>query len=72
MVKELYEELGNAVILQAVKDYREAKVTLRINHRNYEAQRTKAECERFFKSGYFSIFSAISGKSLLAQLEKEE
>lgn len=72
MTKEPYEELGNAVVLQAVKDYRESKATLKRNHKNYAAQNMKAECERFFKSRYFSIFSAIDGKSLLAQLEKEE
>ena len=72
MAKKPYEELGNAVVLQAVKDYRDAKVTLKRNHKNDAAKCMKAECERFFKSEYFAVFSAIGGKSLLAQLEKEE
>lgn len=72
MAKDPYEELGNAVVLQAVKDYRDAKVTLKRNPRNDAAKFMKAECERFFTSQHFSIFSSIDGKSLLAQLEKEE
>lgn len=72
MAKDPYEELGNAVVLQAVKDYREAKTTLKKNRKNDAALRMKAECERFFTSAHFSIFSSIDGKSLLAQLEKEE
>lgn len=72
MVKDPYEELGNAVVLQAVKDYRDAKKVLKKNRKNDTAIRMKSECERFFTSEHFNIFSAIDGKSLLAQLEKEE
>ena len=72
MAKEPYEELGNAVVLQAVRDYRWAKKTLRKNRKNNVAIRMKAECERFFTSVHFSIFSSIDGKSLLAKLEEEE
>ena len=72
MAKDPYEELGNAVVLQAVKDYRDAKKTLRKNRKNDEAILMKADCERFFTSEHFNNFSSIDGKSLLAQLEKEE
>jgi hypothetical protein len=72
MVRDPYEELANAVVLQAVKDYRDSKKALIKNPRNNAAQKMKGECERFFKSEYFAIFTSIDGKSLLAQLEKEE
>ena len=72
MSKNPYEELGNAVVLQAVKDYRDSKKTLKRNPKNIAALSMKAECERFFKSSYFSIFTSIDGESLLSQLEKEE
>ena len=67
-----YEELANAVVLQAVKDYRTAVKHLKLNHKNEAAIKMKAECECFFISQHFSTFTSIDGKSLLAQLEKEE
>lgn len=72
MAKNPYEELGNAVVLQAVKDYRDSKRTLKKHPKNTVALKMKSECERFFVSENFSIFTSIDGKSLLAKLEKEE
>ena len=66
-----YEALGNAVVLQAVKDYREAVHKLSRGKKNTIAESTKQECERFFKSPYFNVFTQLDGKSLLSQLEKE-
>lgn len=66
-----YEALGNAVVLQAVKDYREAVHKLSRGKKNTNAESTKQECERFFKSPYFNVFTQLDGKSLLSQLEKE-
>ena len=43
-----YEALGNAVVLQAVKDYREAVHKLSRGKKNTNAESTKQECERFF------------------------
>ena len=51
-----YEELGNAVVLQAVKDYRDAVKKLSRGKVNHAAEQMKAECERFFKSSYFNLF----------------
>lgn len=66
-----YEELGNAVVLQAVKDYREAVKKLSHGKKNTAAEQMKNECERFFKSGHFNIFTELDGVALLSQLEKE-
>ena len=66
-----YEALGNAVVVQAAKDYRDAVKKLSRGKKNTTAESTKAECERFFKSGYFNIFTSIDGNVLLSQLEKE-
>ena len=46
----IYENLANAIILQAVKDYRMALKSLKANSRNRTAQADKAEIERFFRS----------------------
>ena len=66
-----YEALGNAVVLQAVKDYREAVHKLSRGKKNTIAESTKQECERFFQSPYFNVFTQLDGKELLSQLEKE-
>ena len=66
-----YQALGNAVVLQAVKDYRDAVKKLSRGKKNSSAEATKAECERFFKSGHFNIFTSLDGVALLSQLEKE-
>lgn len=66
-----YQELANAVVLQAVKDYRDAVKKLSRGKTNTAAELMKNECERFFKSGHFNIFTELNGKVLLSQLEKE-
>lgn len=66
-----YQALGNAVVLQAVKDYRDAVKKLSRGKKNEKATQMKAECEKFFKSGYFNVFTELDGKALLSQLEKE-
>ena len=66
-----YQALGNAVVLQAVKDYRDAVKKLSRGKKNSSAETTKAECERFFKSGHFNICTSRDGVALLSQLEKE-
>lgn len=67
-----YEKLANAVVLTAVKDYRDARKKLSKGRKNDAALQMKAECERFFKSDLFSIYTDIDGEMLLAKLEQEE
>ena len=66
-----YQNLANAIVLAAVKDYRDARKKLSKGRKNQKAEDMKAECERFFKSGHFNIFTELDGKVLLSQLEKE-
>ena len=66
-----YDLLGNAVVLQAVKDYRDAVKKLSRGKKNENATQIKAECKRFFQSGHFNIFTKLDGKVLLSQLKKE-
>ncbi len=56
-----YENLANAIILQAVKDYR-------LNDREPELQ----EIERFFRSGWFGVLSKVDPEYLIRQLRKEK
>ena len=66
-----YENLANAVVLQAVKDYRDAAGKLSRGKKNIMAEQRKTEGEGFFKSQYFNVFTDLDGNALLSQLEKE-
>ncbi len=66
-----YEALANAVVLQAVNDYRDAVKKLSCGRKNVAAQAMKEECESFFKSSYFNQFTELDGNTLLSRLEKE-
>lgn len=58
-----YQNLANAIIIQAVNDYRDA---LRWNDR-----RTQLDCERFFLSEWFMFLTPINGEHLMITLIKE-
>ncbi len=66
-----YEELANAIVLQAVKDWRDAAAILMSGRRNMFAEDMKAECERFFMGRYFNEFTALDGSMILEGLKKE-
>lgn len=66
-----YEALANAVVLQAVKDWREASAKLTRGRKNINAQAMKDECERFFTSSYFNTFTELDGNVLLMKLKQE-
>ena len=52
--------LANAIILQAVKDYR----------RTYSPQ-CRAEIKRFFRSEWFRALTRLDGEMLITRLENE-
>ena len=56
-----YEELANAIVLQAVKDYR-----------LHDDEQELASIERFFRSGWFSVLTNIDPGILIAKLRKEK
>lgn len=66
-----YENLANAIILQAVKDYRTALKCLKANPRNKSALEDKGEIERFFRSNWFSVLTSVDGGMLIRSLQKE-
>lgn len=65
------ENLANAIILQAVKDYRMALKSLKANPRNRTAMADKDEIERFFRSGWFSVLTSVDGEMLIRSLQME-
>ncbi|QKN23202.1 hypothetical protein [Caproicibacterium lactatifermentans] len=66
-----YENLANAIILHAVKDYRTALKCLKANPRNKSALADKGEIERFFRSSWFSVLTSVDGEMLIRSLQKE-
>ena len=66
-----YSNLGNAIILQAAKDYRDALKALRYNPHSTERQKMKSEVEKFFVSDLFSILTNIDGRMLMKKLQQE-
>lgn len=56
-----YEELANAIVLQAVKDYR-----------LHDDEQELASIERFFRSGWFNTLTSIDPEMLISKLRKEK
>ena len=56
-----YEELANAIVLQAVKDYRLT-----------DDEAELAEIERFFRSGWFGVLSKVDPEYPIRNLRKEK
>lgn len=67
-----YENLANAVVLQAVKDWRSAVRTLKKRTRYDPARQMKEECESFFLSDWFGVLTSVDGRLLLRKLREEE
>lgn len=66
-----YENLGNAIILLAVKDYRKA-LQKHSKRPNYEpAIQTIDEVERFFRSEWFEQLTSLNGEMLIRKLKAE-
>ena len=66
-----YENLANAVIEQAVKDYRRARVKLAKEAGDVMALKMRRETERFIRSAWFGQLTTLDGELLLEKLEEE-
>lgn len=66
-----YEDLANAIVLQAVNDYRVALKCLKVNPRNRTAAADKGEIERFFRSRWFTVLTSVDGEMLIRSLQRE-
>lgn len=66
-----YESLANAIILQAVNDYRAALRKVKKNPHNRDALDEALQIERFFKSGWYQVLTSVDGEYLINRLRKE-
>ena len=64
------QELANAIVLQAVEDYRNA-----LNGKSYEPnlppEVVVKRLERFFRSNYFALLTTVKGEYLIEKLNEE-
>ena len=63
------EEISNAIILQAVEDYREALKGNVVGRR--PADIVIRECEKFFLSDWFEALTTVDGEALMRTLQDE-
>jgi hypothetical protein len=56
-----YEELANAIVLQAVKDYR-----------LHDDEQELTSIERFFRSDWFGVLTNVNPEILITKLRKEK
>ena len=63
------ENLTNAIVLQAVKDYRKALKGFSINGKSSSA--VIADCERFFRSEWYRQLTNVDGEYLITNIRKE-
>ena len=65
------ERLANAIILQAVTDYRVALKRLKRNPKDGETIDEAMRVESFFRSGWYSQLTAVDGEYLIRRLQDE-
>lgn len=66
-----YENLANAIITTAAKDYMAALKILKKIPTNIAAKDTVNECERFFRSEWYSALTYVDSEFLIRRLREE-
>ena len=66
-----YEDLANAIVITAVKDYRDVLKKLKKHPNSNYLQHTKNEIERFFRSKWYSVLTDIDPEFLIKKLNEE-
>ena len=66
-----YGKLANAIIMQAVKDFRPAYRWLRRHPKDERAQETVREITQFFCSDYFCVLTELDGPALLQRIKND-
>ena len=67
-----YEELANAIVIQACNDYKKAyKQSLRRSGIVGEVDEELAELEAFFRSDWYKQLTEVDGEMLMERLKNE-
>jgi hypothetical protein len=65
-----YQKLADAIVLQAVKDYRQDLRRMKNRPSNINKGKVK-EDERFFRSSWFKSLTKVDGEYLIEKLREE-
>lgn len=65
-----WEDLANAVVLQALEDYRSVCRTLSWRPDLKEAAKRKKSLEKFFRSRWFAVLTAADLEAVLEEIRK--
>ena len=71
LAEDPYERLANAIVLQAVSDYRVALKKIKAHPKNREAISEALEIEKFFRSGWYNQLTDVDGEYLIRRLQDE-
>lgn len=66
-----YENLANAIVFKAVRDYQHALISLHKAPWNSRAEGIAKQCEHFFHSQYYRILTSIDGDWLMENAKKQ-
>lgn len=66
-----WENLANAIVLSAVKDFRTEYKRYLKNPKSKDAANEVAELIRFFTSEYYSSLTSVDGEFLVRELKSE-
>lgn len=70
-IGKAYENLANAIVQQAAQDYVYALRRLKKDPKNYSAQRSIWEQEKFFHSEWYTILTDADPDYLIRLLKEE-
>lgn len=70
-MNNLYEKIAEAIILQAVKDYRDALKRLKKYPNKDTYIFVKQEVEQFFRSNWYTYLTSIDPEILIRKLNAE-
>ena len=71
LAEDPYERLANAIILQAVTDYRAALKRIKWKPEDRETIDEAMRVESFFRSGWYSQLTAVDVEYLILRLQDE-
>jgi hypothetical protein len=71
--EDVWERLANAIIIQAVRDYKlgqDRQIGCKYNNENGEWFRNYESAKRFFFSDWFGVLTAIDPEYLISRLDQ--
>ena len=71
-MEQQYEMLSAAIIEQALRDYRRARINILKKYDVINSRIRIREIQKFFKSRWFRFLSELDGEKLIELMENEE